>query len=268
PARTWPGTRSRPEARARSRYPYVRCVWYKAASCRSAVSVAPADRRQMPCPKAVIDLARIDQVRALAAGQIEAVPFVAVQREARDHQRLALRTGFLDPVVTPARGIDAVAHLRDHAFEPDLAGVGVHLWPVDLETLADLDVGAVDDLFQVRLALDQRQLPQIAAIEVEQIERDQHDLGRSALQLVLQHREVGGAIFGGRDDLAVDDRGTGVDVPFGVGDLAETLGPVIAAPGEDLDRLVGEMDLHPVAVELDFMYPARAAWHLLDGCRE
>src|SRR5689334_18080509 len=37
------------------------------------------------------------------------------------------------------------------------------------------------------------------------------------------------------------------DVPGVVGDLLETLGPVMAAPGEDLDRLVGEVDLYPVA---------------------
>jgi hypothetical protein len=39
--------------------------------------------------------------------------------------------------------------------------VGVHLWSIDLEALAELDVGAVDDLLQVGLALDQRQPPQI-----------------------------------------------------------------------------------------------------------
>ena len=48
----------------------------------------------------------------------------------------------------------------------------------------------------------------------------------------------------------------------------EALGPVIAAPGEHLDRLVREMDLHPVAVEFDFVDPAVAAGHLVDGSRE
>jgi hypothetical protein len=36
----------------------------------------------------------------------------------------------------------------------------------------------------VRLALDQRQLPQIIAVEIQEIERHQRDFG--ALQLVLQ----------------------------------------------------------------------------------
>ena len=95
--------------------------------------------------------------------------------------------------------ISAVADLRDDALQPDLAGMGIHLATIDLEALAELDVGAVDDLFQVRLALDQRQLPQIVAVEVEQIEGDQHDLGRLALQFVLQDREVGRAVLGRHD---------------------------------------------------------------------
>jgi hypothetical protein len=47
-------------------------------------------------------------------------------------------------------------------------------------------------------------------------------------------------------------------------DLSETVGPVVAAPGEHLDGGVPEMDLDPVAIELDFMEPAAAARHLFD----
>jgi hypothetical protein len=45
-----------------------------------------------------------------------------------------------------------------------------HLGPVDLEGLAELDIGALDDLLQLRLALDQRQLPEVGAIEIELVE--------------------------------------------------------------------------------------------------
>jgi len=48
-------------------------------------------------------------------------------------------------------------------------------------------------------------------------------------------------------------------VPSIVGDLTETLRPIIAAPGEDLDGLIGEMDLDPITVELDLVYPSFAA---------
>jgi hypothetical protein len=44
-----------------------------------------------------------------------------------------------------------------------------------------------------------------------------------------------------------------------VGDLLEALGPVIAPAGECPNALVGEVDLNPVAVELDLVDPPIAA---------
>jgi hypothetical protein len=71
----------------------------------------------------------------------------------------------------------------------------------------------------------------------------------------------------GRDnDLAVNDRRTGSDVPGVVSNLAATLGSVVAATGEDLDRLVSDVNLHAVAVDL--MDPALAARHFFDICRK
>ena len=53
-----------------------------------------------------------------------------------------------------------------------------------------------------------------------------------------------------------------------MGDLLEAMCPIVAAPGEDLRRLVGKMDLDTVAVELDFVNPAVSGRHLLDrGCQ-
>jgi hypothetical protein len=48
-------------------------------------------------------------------------------------------------------------------------------------------------------------------------------------------------------------------VPRVACDLSETIGPVITAPGEHLDGGVPEMDLNPVAVELDLVNPAFAS---------
>ena len=41
-----------------------------------------------------------------------------------------------------------------------------------------------------------------------------------------------------------------------MGDLLEPMGPIVAAAGEDLHSLVGEMHLDTIAVELDFVNPA------------
>jgi hypothetical protein len=73
---------------------------------------------------------------------------------------------------------------------------------------------------------------------------------RLALQFVLKHREVGGAVGGGHHDLAVDDRGAGADQVGVSSDLLEPVGPVVAAPREDLNVLVGDMELDAAASNL------------------
>jgi hypothetical protein len=70
-----------------------------------------------------------------------------------------------------------------------------------------------------------------SAVQVEQVEGDQYDLDRGALELVLQHGEVGRAVGGRHDDLAVDDRRARLDVPGITGDLPEAFGPVIFRAG-------------------------------------
>jgi len=42
----------------------------------------------------------------------------------------------------------------------------------------------------------------------------------------------------------------------------------MAAPSKNLDRLVHQVNLDAVAVELDLMNPALAGWHAVDrGCQ-
>ena len=218
--------------------------------------------------EAVVDLARVDEIAALAPADEEPVPLAPVQREAGDGQGLPLRAGLLHPVVASPGRIGAVPDLRHDAFQPDFACVREHFLAVDPEAFAELDVGPGDDLLQFGLPLEQRHLPDIAAVQIEQIEGDQNDAGRLTLELVLQDREVGGAIGGRHHDLAVDDGGACLDVPGVMGDLLEPMRPVVTAPGEYLHRLVGEVDLDPVAVELDFVDPARSGRHPLDRGRQ
>src|SRR3982074_564434 len=139
--------------------------------------------------KAVVDLAGIDQVLALVSAYIDAIELVFFQREARDRQRLALGTGFLQPVVAMSRMVTAVPDLGDDALKATLASVLVHFAAVDLEILAELNIGAGDELLEQRLALYQRQLTEIVAIEIKQIERYQHDLLTATPQIIFQPRE-------------------------------------------------------------------------------
>jgi hypothetical protein len=77
--------------------------------------------------------------------------------------------------------------------------------------------------------LDQRQTSQIVAVQVKQIERDQDDLCRMALQFILQNREVGRVVRGRHHDFAIDNRGASGDVPGIISNLAEAFGPVVTA---------------------------------------
>ena len=93
-------------------------------------------------------------------------------------------------------------------------------------------------------------------VQVKQIECDQHDLIRFVLQFVLQSGKVGAAVGRRYHYLAVENRGSSGNVPGVVSDLFESIGPVVAAACQNFQGLIGEMHLHPVAVELDFVNPA------------
>src|SRR4051794_36628002 len=117
--------------------------------------------------EAVVNFACINQVATFTAPDIDAVPILAIESEARDRERLALCAGFLHPGIAAAGNIAAVADLGDHALEPDLTGVSKYLGTVDLEAVAELDISMLDDLLQLGLPLDQRQFPQIVAVQVK-----------------------------------------------------------------------------------------------------
>jgi hypothetical protein len=96
--------------------------------------------------------------------------FFTIESESGDGQRLTLGTGLFHPIVDATRNVMAVANLRDDALQSGLTGVLVHLATIDLEALAELDVGLAGDLLEQGLTLELRQLPDVVAVEVQQIE--------------------------------------------------------------------------------------------------
>ena len=86
----------------------------------------------------------MDKLVALDATNIKAVEPVFLHGKAGDRQRLALRTGFLDSVITSAGVVAAVADLGYDAFEADAASVLEHLCSNDFEAFAELDGGFID----------------------------------------------------------------------------------------------------------------------------
>jgi len=104
--------------------------------------------------EAMVDLARVDEILAPAPAYIDAVPLTFVECEASDGQCLALHTGLLHPITCASLRIGTVSCLRDDAFQAELTGVREHLASPDLETFAELDVGAIDDLLEFGLPLE------------------------------------------------------------------------------------------------------------------
>jgi hypothetical protein len=67
---------------------------------------------------------------------------------------------------------------------------------------------------------------------------------------------------------AADDRRAGTDQKRGVGDQLEAFSPIVASPGEHAHGFVSDMKLDTIAIELDFVDPAGAGWHLVDRLRQ
>ena len=97
---------------------------------------------------------------------------------AADDELLPRRAFGLHPALAAARAIRRVAVLRDDAFEAEPAGVLQHERAVLLEMLAVADDSAGSRrraCASSGLALDQRHLRQIVAVEMQEIERVEHE---------------------------------------------------------------------------------------------
>src|SRR6185312_1984475 len=65
----------------------------------------------------------------------------------------------------------------------------------------------------------------------------------------FEGRKICCAVCGWNHNLAVNDGRAGSDVPGIVGNLSESRGPIAAATGENVDRLVRQVNLDAIAVE-------------------
>src|SRR5690606_36628183 len=98
---------------------------------------------------------------------------------ADDDEFLPLQALHLEPALRALFAVAVVRALRHDALEAEPAGLGEHRGTVALDVLAVADrVGRVgDELFEQRLARAERRAAQVPAVEVQQIERDEHDRG-------------------------------------------------------------------------------------------
>src|SRR5690606_29243044 len=96
---------------------------------------------------------------------------------AADDEFLAVGALGLDPVARAPGTVGAAAELGDDALEAELAGVAQHHRALFLEmrAIAQPALLAPDHRLKQRLAIDQRCLSEVVAVEIEEIEGIEHE---------------------------------------------------------------------------------------------
>ena len=166
------------------------------------------------------------------------------------------------------RAVGCRGALGDDAFEVVLAGLGEEGRALALHMIGVANRAAFrqarDERRQQRLALDQRQAGEIAAVEMQQIEDViGQPLGLAARERILQSSEAGDAILAHHRDLAVQISGADLGQRQGRGDRPEARRPVEAAAGEHADLAGLEAGRRAVAVQLDLVDPVIAGRRLV-----
>ena len=100
---------------------------------------------------------------------------------------------------------------------------------VDVLAVADRRRRVLEQPLEQRFALDERHARQIPAVEMQQIEGDEHDLGPRARQRVLQALKARDAVRVVDDGFAVDERRAARQRARRRRDGFEALGPIVAA---------------------------------------
>src|SRR5439155_19932091 len=113
---------------------------------------------------------------------------------------------------------------------------------------------ANEDLFQQRLAVEQRRFAQIEAFAIAKIEGVvEHAVLPALAQIGLQIAQAGFAVIVLDHDLAVDESGAQAQRKQRLLDALEALGPIKAGAGEQLDLVAVDAGLDAIAVVLDLV---------------
>ena len=190
------------------------------------------------------------------------------RRETADHHLLAGLALDLQPSGAAAGAVGLVRALGDQPLGPEPAGMLQEVMPAAREvvTVAN-ELGALQQRREPLLALDQRSLPQVDAVQEQEVERVADDAVAAILQRLAQQSEAAHPAWTQHDSLAVDqgrlDRQAG-----GVGrDCPEPLGPVVRPARAHDAAAVLDAQLAAIAVMLDLEQPVltggrrrRRAW--------
>ena len=211
------------------------------------------------------DLSREAQVAVLVDAdrhrpEILRPPFA--RRPATDHELLLGPDLELEPRRRPAaRLVARPLELGDDAFEALGCGglVEREALPVDVGREADARVRP-EHALQQALAILESHVQQRPPIEVQQVERLEHEPGRALVaEPRLEEAEVGLAVVIERGDLAVDDRLAGIDPRRRREEPREVGLAGVQVAGPETDLAVGDDHLQAEAVPLDLEQPVGVA---------
>lgn len=107
---------------------------------------------------------------------------------------------------------------------------------------------------ELRLAVLDRERPQVLAVEFDQIERI--DERRTVIPAGAERLEVRDAVFATADQFAIDHERLGREPTSGGGNGREAVCPIVSAAREQAHPRPFPADRHAKAVELDLVQPA------------
>src|SRR2546429_3830073 len=241
-----------------------------------------ADRLECPLVEPRADLGDVDQLALVVETQVQRAemrPRALWHRVAADHELLPELTLDLQPVPRAFRGIGAVALLRDHAFQPLLAGGGEKVRAVLQHVVTEVDDAARwHQEPQALLARLERQPTEIAAVENQRVEEDgadRHDAPRALdvgrarqAHALLEPLEARAPALVERHDLAVQDEARERQRVQRRRHFGITGRDDLAAATAQLDLVTGARGEDADAVVLDLEEPRRVRRRLVDERRE
>ena len=202
----------------------------------------------------------------------EAVSAAGRIGEADDDELVLVQAFDLEPIGAAAGPVRLVAALGDRALDLVVAGLRK-----EIGATADLMVAVADhvrpivrhDLGERLLALLQRKAGEIEAVEIEQIEGEEHEIvGRARGDPVLQIGKIRRAVGRQRDQLAIDQRAGDRQCGQRARQRREFRSPIEPVAGDQPCFALLDARQQAIAVILDLVQPFRAVRRGVDESGE
>src|SRR6516164_7753030 len=169
--------------------------------------------------------------------------------------RRSRRVLHLEPIGRAAGTVGGILALRDDAFEAKLAGMGEDGRAVALDMLVESDAGAGPghDRCERGLADLKRIMPQVVAVQLDQVEGVQE---RAVIMAAVANEiERGNAVVIAGDSFAVDDAGARAQPGERINDQREAVSEIIARAAVEPHLRASLAGNDAEAVVLDLVQP-------------